>query len=186
MLVRALFSPRGTQNNANHQRKSSFSCGGFIRRNRLVAGAQQAKRVDDTALRNAAKNPDEWITYGRDYAETHYSPLKQIDISNVNRLGLAWYWDTESPRGGRLEGTPLVSNGVIYGSLAWDVLFAVDAHTGAFKWRWDPEIPREHISQICCGPVNRGLQFIMATSTRACSMVLLWLSIRRPARLNGG
>jgi quinohemoprotein ethanol dehydrogenase len=37
------------------------------------------------------------------------------------------------------------------------VLFAVDARTGKFKWRWDPEIAREHLSQICCGPVNRGV-----------------------------
>jgi quinohemoprotein ethanol dehydrogenase len=122
-----------------------------------LAQTSSNKRVDNNALRNAAKNGDEWLTYGRDYAETHFSPLKQIDVSNVKRLGLAWSWETESPSGGRLEATPLYSNGVLYGSLAWDVLFAVDARTGKLKWRWDPEIPREHISQICCGPVNRGV-----------------------------
>ncbi|HEY2379618.1 MAG TPA: PQQ-dependent dehydrogenase, methanol/ethanol family [Terriglobia bacterium] len=122
-----------------------------------AAFAQQAKRVDTNALRNAKKNGDEWLTYGRDYAETHYSPLKQIDTSNVGRLGLAWSWETGSPAGGRVEGTPLFSNGVLYGSLAWDVLFAVDARTGKMKWHWEPEISQEHISQICCGPVNRGV-----------------------------
>jgi quinohemoprotein ethanol dehydrogenase len=122
-----------------------------------VASAQQPKRVDDNALKNAAKNGDEWLTNGRDYAETHFSPLKQIDTSNVKRLGLAWSWETESPSGARIEATPLVSNGVIYGSLGWDVLFAVDARTGKQKWRWDPEIPRKHISEICCGAVNRGV-----------------------------
>jgi quinohemoprotein ethanol dehydrogenase len=124
----------------------------------LVAVAQQPpKRVDNNVLKNAAKNGDEWVTYGRDYAETHYSPLKQIDTTNVSRLGLAWSWETESPSGGRIEGTPLFSSGILYGSLAWDVLFAVDARTGKMKWRWDPEIERQHISQICCGPVNRGV-----------------------------
>ncbi len=123
-----------------------------------AALAQTNKRaVDDNALKNAPKNADEWLTYGRDYAETHYSPLKQIDASNVKRLGLAWSWETESPQGANVEATPLVSNGVMYGSLGWDVLFAVDARTGKFKWRWDPEIPREHIQQICCGPLNRGV-----------------------------
>ena len=54
-----------------------------------LAVAQKAARpVDDNTLKNAAKNPDEWLTYGRDYAETHYSPLKQIDAVNVKRLGL--------------------------------------------------------------------------------------------------
>src|SRR6202046_4738316 len=128
----------------------------------LCAGSATAqttsnKRIDDKTLRDAAKNGDEWVTYGRDYAETHYSPLKQIDTTNVSRLGLAWSWETESPIGGRVEGTPLMSNGVLFGSLAWDVLFAVDAHTGKLKWRWDPEIARQHISEICCGPVNRGV-----------------------------
>src|SRR5262245_38509356 len=117
----------------------------------------QTKRVDDRALRNAGKNADEWLTYGRDYAETHYSPLKQIDTTNVNRLGLAWSWDTESPAGARVEATPLVANGVMYGSLGWNVLFAVDARTGKMKWRWDPEIPRQLMLKICCGPVNRGV-----------------------------
>jgi quinohemoprotein ethanol dehydrogenase len=122
-----------------------------------AALAQQTKRVDQNALKNAAKNGDEWVTYGRDYAETHYSPLKQIDPTNVSRLGLAWSWETGSPSGGRVEGTPLFSNGVLYGSLAWDVLFAVDARTGKMKWKYDPDIPRQHISQVCCGPVNRGV-----------------------------
>src|SRR3984957_20892851 len=82
-----------------------------------VALAQQPKRVDTNALKNAAKNGDEWLTYGRDYAETHYSPLNQINASNVSRLGLAWSWATEARDGGSLEATPLISNGVIYGSL---------------------------------------------------------------------
>jgi quinohemoprotein ethanol dehydrogenase len=122
-----------------------------------IASAQQPALVDANILRNAAQEPEEWITYGRDYAETHYSPLKQIDPSNINRLGLAWSWETDSPPGGNLEATPLMHNGVLYGSLAWNVLFAVDARTGAFKWRWDPEIPRQRIQQLCCGPVNRGV-----------------------------
>ncbi|HEX4278930.1 MAG TPA: hypothetical protein VHZ74_26425 [Bryobacteraceae bacterium] len=66
-----------------------------------IAQTSSNKRVDDRVLRDAGKNGDEWVTYGRDYAETHYSPLKQIDASNVKRLGLAWSWDTGSPAGGR-------------------------------------------------------------------------------------
>ncbi len=96
------------------------------------------------------------LLYGHDYAETHYSPLKQITTENVKRLGLAWSWETDSPPG-TVEATPLISNGIMYGSLPWGVLFAVDARTGAFKWKWDPEIPREHISALCCGPMNRGV-----------------------------
>jgi quinohemoprotein ethanol dehydrogenase len=130
----------------------------------LVAGAllaqQRPKAIDDARLRAAGKTAGtsrEWITYGGNYAETHFSPLTQITDKNVSRLGLAWSVDTESPAGGRVEATPIVADGVMYGILAWDVMFAVDARTGKQKWRWDPEIPRQHIAQLCCGPVNRGV-----------------------------
>jgi glucose dehydrogenase len=128
----------------------AFTAGGWL------AVAQQPKRVvNDTALRNAAKSGDEWLTYGHDYAETHYSPLAQITAANVSRLGLAWSWETESPQGANVEATPLISNGVVYGSLGWDVLFAVDARTGKFKWRWDPEIPREPLESQLSQPRRR-------------------------------
>jgi PQQ-dependent dehydrogenase (methanol/ethanol family) len=120
-----------------------------------VAIAQQQRPiVDAKALVNAASNTEEWITYGRDYAETHFSPLDQINDQNVSRLKLAWSWATEAPQGQTgVEATPLMHNGTLYGSLTWGVLWAVDAR----KWRWDPGIPRERIARICCGPVNRGV-----------------------------
>src|SRR2546428_322240 len=34
---------------------------------------------------------------------------------------------------------------------------AVAARTGKAKWRWDPEIARQHVLDICCGPSNRGV-----------------------------
>jgi quinohemoprotein ethanol dehydrogenase len=125
-----------------------------------VVAQLRPRTIDDKALRDAGKteaNAREWITYGGNYAEMRFSALKQIDTTNVSRLGLAWSTETESPAGGRPEATPLMVNGVIYTSLAWDVIIAVDARTGKPKWRWDPEIPRQHISQICCGPVNKGV-----------------------------
>src|SRR5215813_5792050 len=103
----------------------------------VLLAQQRPKNIDDAALRSAAKNADDWLTYGRDYSETHFSPLKQIDTTNVKRLGLAWSWESESPQGANIEATPLVSNGVMYGILGWNVMFALDARTGAFKWRWD-------------------------------------------------
>lgn len=122
-----------------------------------LSSAQPAKKVDNNALRNAAKNGAEWLTHGHDYAETHFSPLKQIDSTNVQRLGLAWTWETQAPTGSNVEAPMLVANGVMYGILGWDVMFALDARTGQFKWRWDPEIPRTVMQGICCTPSNRGV-----------------------------
>src|SRR5262245_57072975 len=67
----------------------------------LVTGmimAQQTRRVDDSALNNDEKGAD-WVTYGRTYSEQRYSPLKQIDTTNVGSLGLAWSYEV-GPGGG--------------------------------------------------------------------------------------
>ena len=122
-----------------------------------IAFGQQTRRVDDVALRNAGKTGEEWLTYGLTPGETRYSPLKQIDTSNANRLGLAWLFEV-GPGGGGQEATPLYSNGTIFGITNWSIVFAVDARTGKEKWRWDPEVNRQAVQpKICCGVVNRGL-----------------------------
>lgn len=101
----------------------------------------------------------EWVTYGRDYAETHHSPLTQIDASNVARLGLAWSVEVGSD--GKVETTPLVANGTLYGTSNWSVVYAVDIRTGTLKWRWDPGLVRGGYTasgaRFCCGSVNRGV-----------------------------
>ncbi len=111
--------------------------------------------VDDAQLRAAASDPDDWITHGRTYREERYSPLAQIDASNVRRLGLIWSFDLETVRG--VEATPLVRDGVMYLTSAWSVVHALDARTGAELWRWDPQVPRSYGRRACCDVVNRGV-----------------------------
>ena len=100
----------------------------------------------------------EWAAHGRDLAETRYSPLNQIDTENVGRLKTAWTWDIPKA-GARLETTPLVVDGVIYGTGPLSFVFALDARTGEEKWSWDPAIPdaRHGGPGACCGNVNRGV-----------------------------
>ena len=122
-----------------------------------IAAGQQVRRVDDPALRNAGKTGEEWLTYGLTPGETRYSPLKQIDTTNVSRLGLAWSYDVGTG-GGNQEATPLFWNGTLYGITNWSIVFAVDARTGKERWRWDPEVNQVTVRpKICCGIVNRGL-----------------------------
>ncbi len=119
----------------------------------------QAKRVDDPILKNAAKSASDgdWLAYGLTPGETRYSPLKLIDASNVNRLGLVWSYEV-GDGGGDQEATPLVWNNTIFGVTNWSIVFAVDARTGKEKWRWDPEVNHKATSdKMCCGVVNRGL-----------------------------
>jgi quinohemoprotein ethanol dehydrogenase len=122
-----------------------------------IAPAQQARRIDDVALKNAGKSGGEWLTYGLSQGETRYSPLDQINAANARRLGLAWSYDLGAGGGGQ-EATPLVWNGTLYGITNWSVVFAVDAKTGKELWRWDPEVNQAAVRPtICCGVVNRGI-----------------------------
>src|SRR6185503_5199737 len=78
----------------------------------------QTRRVDDLALRNAGKAGEEWLTYGLTPGETRYSPLKQIDPTNVSRLGLVWSYELGAG-GGNQEATPLFWNGNLYTITNW-------------------------------------------------------------------
>lgn len=134
------------------------------------ARAQENHTVSNAALEKAAENGNEWLTDGHDYADTRYSPLSQIDTSTASRLGLAWQFQTDSDPGTE-ETNPVVANGTMYVTTAWDLVYALDAHTGKLKWSWDPKIghlnfPRGSAGNpnrvrtgpsLCCGPGNRGL-----------------------------
>lgn len=116
--------------------------------------ANNAANVDAARLSDAGNDPDNWMSNGRTYAEERFSPLKQIDDSNVKGLGLAWYFESDSNVG--TEATPLVVDGVMYTTSTWNILHAINAASGEEIWRYDPKLPRHRIRYTCCGPANRG------------------------------
>jgi len=132
--------------------RSANSGGGS---NTASAPARAAAVVDDARLAAAGSEPGQWLSYGRTYDEQHYSPLTQIDTTNVRELGLAWFADIPLNQG--QEATPIVVDGVIYLNSSWSNVFAYDARTGAQLWRYDPKVPREWAVNVCCGVVNRGV-----------------------------
>lgn len=102
-------------------------------------------------------NTDNVLTYGMSYNQHRYSPLTQINKSNVKRLTPAWSQSLEN-EGGE-QGQPLVYNGVMYVA---NVKFtaAFDVATGAMLWRtpvnFDPATPRV----VCCGLSYRGMAIL--------------------------
>ena len=79
---------------------------------RAAAPTHGPAAVDAARLRAADSEPGQWMSYGRNYEEQHYSPLDQITTANVQNLGLAWYADIPLNRG--QEATPLFVDGVLY------------------------------------------------------------------------
>ena len=115
----------------------------------------RARDIDDATLRTADADSSEWLSYGRTYSEQRHSPLRQVDEQSVRRLGLAWSVDLQTLRG--LEATSLVSDGVLFTTSAWSVVYAIDARKGTVLWRYDPQVPKDHAKFVCCDVVNRGV-----------------------------
>src|ERR1700722_7416058 len=120
-----------------------------------AAARAAAGRVDAERLANAAQDPDNWFTPGRDAQGTYYSPLDAIDDHNVSRLGFAWEYKLGTKRG--LRGTPVVVDGVMYATGNWGRVYAVEAATGREMWTYDPGVEGQYGRYACCDIVNRGL-----------------------------
>ncbi len=79
-----------------------------------------------------------WSSYGNDPGNSRYSPLKQINTSNVTKLKQAWVFDTRPTPGAKSnrqsQTTPLVIDGVMYAVTLHNSLVAVDAETGRQIW----------------------------------------------------
>lgn len=113
-------------------------------------------QVDTQRIIDADSEPHNWLAHGRTYDEQRFSPLTVINDSNVAELGLAWYADLGTDRG--LEGTPVVVDGIMYFSGAWNNIYALDAVTGEQLWRYDPQTSRAWVAQYtCCDAISRGL-----------------------------
>jgi len=122
------------------------------------AAEQKAGRhghIDRARLLAADKHPTEWLTAGRDFGKGHYSPLARINKSNVEQLGFAWDYDTQTNRG--LEATPIVVDGVMYTSGSTGKAYALDAKTGKEIWAFDPHADLRMNRESCCDEVSRGV-----------------------------
>jgi len=75
---------------------------------------------------------------GGDPGNSHYSSLKQINRSNVQKLQIAWEFDTGQPGG--LETTPIVVDGILYAFTPSQQLIALDGATGKLLWKFDSTI----------------------------------------------
>ncbi len=97
--------------------------------------------------------PGQWPSYGRDYTNQRYSPLKQINSNNVKKLSLQWSY--RSGVKASFQTTPIVVDGVMYISLPYNHVAALDARTGKEIWRYEHKLRTDR--QLCCGPANRGV-----------------------------
>jgi quinohemoprotein ethanol dehydrogenase len=103
------------------------------------------------------KDDGQWQAYGRTVDQTHYSPLTDINSSNISRLGLSWWFDI--PGVVLAQSIPLEVDGKLYFATGYSVVRAVDATTGRLLWTYDPHVVRLAGRKLRAGWGARGIAF---------------------------
>ncbi len=81
----------------------------------------------------------DWPVYHGDKQASHFSPLTQITKSNVKELQVAWEYHTgDNDDRSQIQCSPIVVDGILYGTSPQIKLFALDAATGDQLWIFDP------------------------------------------------
>src|SRR4051794_35176615 len=101
-----------------------------------------------TAACSTTPNRSDWPAYAN-AGGTRYSPLTDIDRTNIGKLEVAWTYHTgentfvkDSEQKSTFEVTPIVVDGTMYLSTGFDKVIALDAATGRAKWMFEPLVDR--------------------------------------------
>jgi PQQ-dependent dehydrogenase (methanol/ethanol family) len=117
-----------------------------------AAGTAPAANVTQAMLNNAASDNKNFLATNGNYGQTRFYPADQITTANVKKLKVAWIFQTDVRD--TMETSPIVVNGVMYVTTAFDHLYALNAQTGEQLWHYKHDMGP--ITVYCCGPNNRG------------------------------
>ena len=124
------------------------------------AGAQTIRRAPAFAGTDLVAAPTAgWHTNGGDWYNRRYSPLTQIDRSNVATLKGVWRTHLNgSGLGAQYSGEaqPIVHDGVIYVGTGANDVFAVSVDSGAILWEYRANLDAANTA-VCCGWTSRGV-----------------------------
>ena len=143
-------------------------------------------------LLEAALARGEWPAYAGTYASAKYSPLDQINRSNVASLKVAWRWaspDADVRQANQSldpsifnEATPIMVGGVLYTSTSLSQVAAIDALTGRTKWVFDPGV-YQYGTPANLGWVHRGVAYWRGGDDER--VIMLLAEVRVPANASG-
>ncbi|MBV8120610.1 MAG: PQQ-binding-like beta-propeller repeat protein, partial [Alphaproteobacteria bacterium] len=106
-------------------------------------------------LAPGTEDPNNWPQYHRTYNGWRYSPLDQIDKSNVGKLKVAWIHQGGDITHG-IQETPIVIDGVVYSVTAGNRIAALDGKTGKEIWRFEPKLD-PLTKKVLLSPYSRGV-----------------------------
>lgn len=130
---------------------------GFLLSVLLATASPASAQVTAERIRNAAAEPQNWLTYAGNYQSHRHSALTQINRQNVAQLKTAWVYQIRQP--GIIETSPLVADGIMYLTEPPSTVTAIDVRSGRAIWSYTPNIPRDIII-IGSPQVNRGVALL--------------------------
>src|SRR5205809_7060028 len=112
---------------------------------------QDAPPVNAERLRNAEREPQNWLMMNGDYGALRYSKLSQINRDNVKNLRMVWAlalggMQDVGQNGPENEVNPLIDNGFMYTTDGWGTIYKIDARDtnhGEFVWVTDPGVKHQ-------------------------------------------
>ena len=113
-----------------------IACGVLVVAPAFAQPTEEFVPVTDAML--ASPSDDDWLTWRRTTDGWGYSPLDLVNRDNVGDLRMVW---TRALATGRMEGTPLAYDGVLYMPESSDVIEAIDAVTGDLIWSYRRDLP---------------------------------------------
>jgi alcohol dehydrogenase (cytochrome c) len=126
----------------------------------LLLVGQNAARAQDVSyddILHSSSQPQNWITYGGNYASQRFSELKQVNTDTVKNLKMEWVYQLRHQ--GIFESSPIVVDGMMYVTEPPTTVTALDVRTGKPVWRWTATLPR-HLLTIGLFPTNRGVAIL--------------------------
>jgi alcohol dehydrogenase (cytochrome c) len=109
--------------------------------------------VTQDALNKAGGQSANWLHTNGDYAQTRYYTGAQINTKNIKDLKPVFVVQTEVVES--METAPIVVDGVMFLTTAYNHVYAVDAATGKEFWHYKHKMGP--VTTFCCGPNNRGV-----------------------------
>ncbi len=111
------------------------------------------------SLQSLMQDDAQWVHPRKDYANTGFSGLKQINSHNIHALKLAWTFATGVNRGH--EGSPLVIGHILYVHTPFpNNIYALDLDQNQkILWSYFPKQDASIQGLLCCDTVNRGLAY---------------------------
>jgi lanthanide-dependent methanol dehydrogenase len=137
---------------------SCFVCALAVAQPATTGASAPARALGSITANFAPNDPaGEWHSQARDYANTRFSPLADVNTTNVGKLRVAWTFSDGTQNGH--EAAPLVLGDTMYLVTPFpNLAYALDlTKPGApIKWSFAPNPTPVSIGKACCDTVNRG------------------------------